>query len=342
MPRPEKVIELLRALAALTVLNLAAVGASAPVARQLSTGGRLRRVVLRIAAGFALLGTALAALGVAGLFRPPAVVGVVIVAALAGLPSLRVALRQLAGRPPPRATVALLAGVAALLALPALHAFVPRYGWDALTYHLALPEWFLRTGRVGLDRSSVYTSFPLLTEMLYAAGLALHGPPVAKLLHLECGALSLLLLADLARAHAPRAWPLAALAVAADPTFLWETTIAYSDLSLLLFGTATLEALPRRSRQCRSRAAGPRRPLHRSLRLDPLPRPPAPRGPRRRVDAAARDAASPSARHRARPRRGRRAPAAPVVRAQHPRHRKPHRRRGLPPALPAADVSLQP
>jgi len=243
MPRPDKLIELLRALAALAVLNMAAVGASAPLARQLSTGGRLRRVVLRIAAGFALLGTALAALGVAGLFRAPAVLGVVTVAALAGLPSLRLSLRQLAGRPPPRATVALLAGVLALLALPALHAFVPRYGWDALTYHLALPEWFLRTGRVGLDRSSVYTSFPLLTEMLYAAGLALHGPAIAKLLHLECGALSLLLLADLARAHAPRAWPLAALAVAADPTFLWETTVAYSDLSLLLFGTATLEAL---------------------------------------------------------------------------------------------------
>jgi hypothetical protein len=243
IPRLEKLVELLRALAALAVVNLAAVGASTPVARYLSTGGRLRQSVLRVAAGFALLGTALAVVGVAGFFHPPVVLGVVVVAALAGLPSLRDALQGLSRQAPPRDTARLLAGVLALMALPALHAFVPRYGWDALTYHLALPEWFLRTGRVGLDRASVYTSFPLLTEMLYAAGLALHGPAIAKLLHLECGALALLLVADLARAHAPRAWPLAVLAVAADPTFLWETTVAYSDLSLLLFGTATLEAL---------------------------------------------------------------------------------------------------
>ena len=243
VPQPTKLLELLRAFAALAVLNLAAVGAARPLDRHLSSGSRLRGAVLRLAAGFALLGTALAVLGVAGFFRPPMVLGLVAVAAIVGLPSLRRGLAVIAARPLPRSSVALLAAVFALFALPVLHAFVPLYGWDALTYHLALPDWFLRTGRVGFDRASIYTSFPLLTEMLYAAALALRGPSIAKLVHLESGVLALLLVADLARAHAPRAWPLAALAIAADPTFLWEATVAYSDLPLLLFSTATLEAL---------------------------------------------------------------------------------------------------
>lgn len=243
LPELAKLVDIVRAMACLAILNLAAVGASAPLGRHLRSGGRLRGAALRVAAGFALLGSTLAVLGVAGFFQAPVVLVAVVAAALAGLPTLRRALGEHNLQPAPRATLGLLAGVAALLALPALHAFVPRYGWDALTYHLALPEWFLRAGRIGLDRASVYTSFPLLTEMLYAAGLALHGPALAKLVHLECGALTLLLLADLTRSHAPRAWPLAVVAVAADPTFLWETTVAYSDLSLLLFGTATLEAL---------------------------------------------------------------------------------------------------
>ena len=105
----------------------------------------------------------------------------------------------------------------------------------------------LRVGVVGVGLDASLTDTRMITGEDGSAQTELIAPTDSATFRVrataECGALSLLLLADLARAHAPRAWPLAALAVAADPTFLWETTIAYSDLSLLLFGTATLEAL---------------------------------------------------------------------------------------------------
>lgn len=239
-PRLAKLVGVLRALGALAVVLVAAVGASRPFAAVLRIDDPLGAAVVRVAAGLATLGTALGTLGVAGWFTPRAVLGTLAAAAVAGLPAT---VRALRGASLDRPSKALLGVVALLFAMPALHAFVPRYGWDALTYHLALPEHFLRAGRIGTDRASIYTSFPLLAESLYAACLALHGPALAKLLHAACGALTLLLVGSVARPVAPRAWPFAIAAVAADPTFWWETTVVYNDLALTLFVVALFEAV---------------------------------------------------------------------------------------------------
>jgi hypothetical protein len=242
-PELAKVWTVLRALASVALIDLAALGLTAPLGAFLPPGGRLRRVALRLAGGLVLLGTLLGTLGVLGLFSPTAVIATVAALAAVGVAVAWRCAQEARRLPVPRSSRVMLGLAAALCALPAMHAFVPLYGWDALTYHLALPEAFLRAGRIAFDPRSVYTAFPLLVESLYAAGLALHGPAAAKLLHLQCLVVAALLLADVARQRAPRAWPLAPLSLLADPTVLWEATVAYNDLALVLFAVALLDAL---------------------------------------------------------------------------------------------------
>lgn len=243
VPEWPKIAALFRALASVALVDLAALGVTAPLAVTLPAAGRLRRATIRLALGLALLGTALGALGVAGMFSRAALLVTLAVCALPGLAVAWDLTRAWRASPLSRGGRALLLVTAAACALPALHALYPAYGWDALTYHLALPDAFVREGRIALDPRSVYTAFPLLAEALYGAGIALDGPAVAKLLHLQFGALATLLLADIARERAPRGWWLAPTAVALDPTFLWEATVVYNDLALALFAVALLDAL---------------------------------------------------------------------------------------------------
>ncbi len=242
-PELSKLLAWFGALASVAVVNLAALGTTLPLRRWLPSQGRLRRAALRLTAGLALLGTLLGALGVAGLFTPRAVWATLLVLALAGGRVVQSHLAELARAPMPRDTRALLLAVGAALLPASLHAMLPQYGWDALTYHLALPDAFLRAGRIALDPRSIFTAFPLLAESVYAAGIALAGPAAAKLLHAQCLGLAALLLADLARSRAPRLWPVAPLALLADPTVLWEATVVYNDLTLVLFAVGSLDAL---------------------------------------------------------------------------------------------------
>jgi hypothetical protein len=136
------------------------------------------------------------------------------------------------------AVAAVLAGAAALLG-----AHMPDYGWDAFTYHLALPERYLFENRIVVSPLFPHSAFPLTVEMLYALLLAIDPGPAAKLLHAELGAVVARAAAAVAGRHSRRAGALAVLVLLADPLFNWELGVAYTDLGAALFAALAVASL---------------------------------------------------------------------------------------------------
>lgn len=237
-PSPAAVLAWLRSLCGLAVLNLAAFGVGAlalralPAARIAGAEG-----AARLGLGFA--GLAIAALGLAAShwLLPWAIAGTLAASCLAALvleaPRLRASWSTFRGTLTERRVPALFALL--FLAAPALAAFGPNPGWDALTYHLAVPERYLFANGIVVTPFSVFSAFPHATGMLYLLAQFLDGPALAQWVHLEFGVLTAWLAWRMARDASPRAGWLALAALAACPLFAWELGVAYADLSATFY-----------------------------------------------------------------------------------------------------------
>lgn len=241
-----KLAALAQALATLAAIDLAALAVGTPLWRRLHPAAQPPAEALppRLALGLFALAYAVFALAALHALVEPALAALVAVPIAAAAPS---ALR--AGRArgplgrPSRATLGLVALAVVFGVGPLLDAFVPRYGWDALTYHLSVPERYLHAHRIWFTPFSLYSAFPLTVEMLYALGLGLGGAAVAKLINLQFGVLALWTLALLARRVSPRAALFAVVIVLADPLFAWELGVAYTDLAGALYALLAVAAL---------------------------------------------------------------------------------------------------
>lgn len=234
LPGLDKLWALASTLAWLALLNVAAWSSGALPMRWLPLPPVLAdlRPLWRIALGLALL-----AWGVLGLAALHALEPGFLIALLA-LPALALAGARLGRWPRPPRLARSGAGVlgVAVLGLGMLQAFVdvfgPEPGWDALTYHLALPERYLFENGVVMTPFSHLSGYALQTQMLYLLALAVDRPELAVLIHFEYGALLLWTLWRLGRRVSPRAALLAPLLLLAEPLFQKELGWAYADLPL--------------------------------------------------------------------------------------------------------------
>jgi hypothetical protein len=121
--------------------------------------------------------------------------------------------------------------------------------WDSLAYHLAAPKTYLAQGRIFYIPYDHHSNFPFTLEMLYLLMMGLGSIGAAKLFHWVCGALLVASVYSFAVRHiAPdgfgrKVGVIAALLVAGTPIVLWESTIAYIDLSTALFTWLSLYGL---------------------------------------------------------------------------------------------------
>lgn len=251
---PSKLPPMLRSLAVLAAMNLAAWAAGGALRRIL--GGLDTRPVLdavrRLALGFLVLADLVLMMTALRLLHGALLATLLLALATAGAVALARSARAwspLASptrvRPGPF-VVALTAAAALILATVLLGAHVPDYGWDAFTYHLALPERYLFENRVVVSALFPHTAFPLTVEMLYTLVLALDPGPAAELLHAELGLLAAAAAWAMAARHAMPAGALAVLVLAADPLFNWELGVAYNDLGATLFCILALGSLQER------------------------------------------------------------------------------------------------
>jgi len=128
--------------------------------------------------------------------------------------------------------------VTAFAALTLLGALAPKGAndWDALSYHLAVPQLYLDAHRILPLPWMSHSNFPFTTEMLYTLGLGVQGQALASAFHWAFGWLLIAgLLSVTARLATPRAAVFAALALLSAPLLWWEMTTANNDLSLAAF-----------------------------------------------------------------------------------------------------------
>lgn len=237
-------------------------GQAALSALRLEPRGRLEALCVGTGLGWGLLATGMFLLGLSGLWNAPAVAAF-IAAALAGAAFFRVRLggNVLARRPSispdpwARATAArwgawevVFAGIlAAAAAFNFLGALMPEIFYDALVYHLALPELYWLRGGIAAAPENLYSGLPMLVQMLYALAFPLGGDALAHLVHWSFGAGSALLAYAFAgRFSGRRAGLLAALLFYAIPTagvLSWKGAV---ELGWAFFELLALYSLARR------------------------------------------------------------------------------------------------
>ena len=192
--------------------------------RGVSAAGTTRGIAMTFGAGFVTLGLCVLGAGVVGLAGWPLTAGVLAVAAVGaaraadrdatwrliraawpwggGVPALGA--RRVAGRRDwlVDATV----GAAALgWFASVVAAMTPPIQSDAMRYHLAAPQEWLRAGRIVWLPGNAFSNFPFLPEMHFLVGLAAGAPETAALMHATCALMAAAAVAALAGLVAPGA-----------------------------------------------------------------------------------------------------------------------------------------
>jgi hypothetical protein len=225
------------------------VGAAIVVGRPLapaSEGAEAKwRIPVALGAGLFLLSNAVLLIAVLGILTPAVLWVIVTAPIVAASPRIarevRARFTRLRGWRPRLPWWGWIS--VALLLVPLLDAFVPDYGWDALTYHLALPETFLRVGRMVVTPFSHFSTAPHGMQMIYTLALGLDGPALAKLMNLTCGLLACGCLALLGLRVSRRAAMLAPAILLANPLVQWEMTVAYIDLAVTAYALLAVIAV---------------------------------------------------------------------------------------------------
>jgi hypothetical protein len=211
---------------------------------------RLERLIFQLALGCGAFSFACLLLAFAGWYRPAVVrtmtTGLAAVAIVLSVRA-RKRLTEPLGIPVMRPRDRLLAACALVAcAFAFVGALAPETEYDALWYHLWLPDLWLAAGHP-VDIVREYVSlYPLTWELLFGAAMTVGGPVAAKLLHYG----ALILVGITTGLFSARWFPqgngvaAAGLAVAV-PLMIWEGTTAYVDLTLAWYVTASAYALVR-------------------------------------------------------------------------------------------------
>lgn len=224
---------------AVHALGLAAAGAAVWLPGRLAAGllgdlGRFRHLA-SFCLGLAYWTCALFALAAAGLLDGW---GLALAAAPPALLALR--WRRIFRRPEPAwpgaAELAFGVLLAAVLGLTFCLAVSPTVSWDADVYHLTLPRLYLEHGGFRPVPMSVYSDWPLGTELLYAAAMIAGDYMLAKAFHFGFGLLVLYALWTTVAAERSRAVAgLAAALFLANEVVSFQLQRAYVDLAYAFF-----------------------------------------------------------------------------------------------------------
>ncbi|MBI4489677.1 MAG: glycosyltransferase family 39 protein [Deltaproteobacteria bacterium] len=123
---------------------------------------------------------------------------------------------------------------------------VPPWARDELIHHLAMPKLYLQAGRIKEIPFALHSYYPMLLDMLYTPFVKWGWDSIAKLIHGLFGFLTAILLyAYLAHRLNPLYGLLGFLFFVSTPVVLKLGNLAYVDLGLTFYSTASLLCLLR-------------------------------------------------------------------------------------------------
>ncbi|NQU44624.1 glycosyltransferase family 39 protein, partial [bacterium] len=233
--------------------------------------GRMGRVIWGSGLVFAILGYVAFGLGVVGglgsaqwVFGLLLVLGVALALFSIGTDFRRKprpeAMRSGEGSALSRPEWILILALAIVQFLAMLYALTPSVQSDALRYHLAAPQEWLKAGRITYLPYEAFSNFPFLVEMLFLYGLGLGSDLLAKGMHfvflpLSTGAVALIAheIAGAYRLRGIRSGVLAALAWGTLPLTIPLAGWAFIDLTVAFFTLAMVYFLIRWARSGHAR-----------------------------------------------------------------------------------------
>lgn len=203
---------------------------------------------LQLALGWACLALVLVTLGAMNLLTPVAAWLVLGLALVAGFGRYRQAWKDLAAalvglRPSSSLGKILAIGVAFLVLAPLAEALAPPVHFDALVYHLHLPQVFATEGGVGFIPDNPFWGQPWGGEMLFSWAWLLRGPEAAAVLGWLIGLAALLSVMALTRQLSAQAPWVAAAAMLCGYSLWAALGWAYVDWLALFYGAGLLLAL---------------------------------------------------------------------------------------------------
>ncbi len=133
--------------------------------------------------------------------------------------------------------------VFAWLMMAFLEAAAPPVRFDALVYHLALPQNFLAEGSLAVTPDNPFWGLPLGTEMLYTWAMLVARPQAAALLGWGIGVTALAGTLGLACSFGRSAGWVAVASMLAGETLAASLGWAYADWTVALYGVGILAAL---------------------------------------------------------------------------------------------------
>ena len=127
-----------------------------------------------------------------------------------------------------------------------LECLAPETSQDALVYHLAIPDIYIRNGGFEYVPGNFFANFPQNMEMLFTLGLMLDGSSLAAYYHWLLGLFTALAVAALARQiSGGKGGILSATVFATIPTVALIATWSYVDLGLVFFEVVAVLAFLR-------------------------------------------------------------------------------------------------
>lgn len=227
----------------LAVTALAATGTGRKLAAALGAArDEAELTVAGATLGLGALALGMFALAAARLLAPWAASALVGGFLLAGWSEVRPALAALMDgfrRALARPWLCVLIGLPLLFALWAC--LVPPHQYDALVYHLALPQEYLRAGRLYAPAGIVYAHFPQNGEMLFTLALGLGSDLLAQMYVWLASALTIGWLLTYGR-RVTSAAPWAAVLVATHTAVLLLSSTAYVEPLVMLWMTGAVLA----------------------------------------------------------------------------------------------------
>ncbi len=209
--------------------------------------------------GLGLLSLGGLLLGALGLFKPWAASALLAALWVIGYGELKPALESLA---PDQNLLRDRPLAAAAVALPLLAALwmciVPPHQYDSLVYHLALPQEYVRAGRLFAPPGIVYAHFPQNGEMLFTLALLLGSDILAQMYMWLSTVLAIWWVFSLGRREAPMsAVALASIFIATQSAVLLMSSTTYVEPLVMLWVTAAILCFER-WRQVAPSGGGPR------------------------------------------------------------------------------------